>query len=295
MIWVSSTGVRAARITDSIRTLVDAGFRHVELSGGSEPYPELENELEALAEAGIGLQLHNYFPPPPEPFVLNLASLDTRVREQSITHCLRALDLSHRLGARRYGVHAGFLFDVPPSELGGALGDRPLVDKDAALEAFVSALATLSAAAGDVRLYVENNVLSARNRQTWPGANPLLLCRAADWRELRPLLQPLGIGLLLDLAHLRVSATSLGLDFRAEAEELLAATDCLHLSDNDGLRDNNGPLTADGPVMQALRGLDQPPASVTLEVYTGLPDITTSADLLEELWPGLRKETDDAP
>lgn len=287
MIHISSSGLPAPRITDTIDRLAAAGFRGIELSGGSTHYPGLEQDLLDHAGAGLDLQLHNYFPPPVEPFVLNLASLDDGIHARSLAHCRRALALSNRLGARRYGVHAGFLLDPAPRELGQALADRPFADRDRALERFVSSLAELATEAGATRLYIENNVLSARNRRTWPGPNPLLLCCAADWRELRPLLEPLGIGLLLDLAHLRVSAHSLGLDFAAEADELLCASDYLHLSDNNGLEDSNGPLCADGEILASLSRLGSPPAALTLEVYTGLDHIRESARLLDGLWPGL--------
>ena len=286
MIWVSSSGVRARRISAAVQQLAEAGFTQLELSGGTEPYPELESDLLELAAGGrLRFQLHNYFPPPASPFVLNLASMDELILQASLEHVKRALDLSRKLGATRLAVHAGFRFDVPPGELGGALGERPLAAHADSLQRFVASLRELAPHAGSVRLYVENNVLSERNRRTWPGENPLLLCCAADWRELKPMLEPLGIGLLLDLAHLKVSTRSLGLDFETEAAELLAETDYLHLSDNDGLRDSNQELLEEGSVMQALRRLPAPPTCMTLEVYSGLEAITRSARRLEALWP----------
>jgi len=45
--------------------------------------------------------IHNYFPPPSKPFVLNLASLDDKLYKQSIDLCINAIKLSKNLGGNR--------------------------------------------------------------------------------------------------------------------------------------------------------------------------------------------------
>jgi hypothetical protein len=62
--------------------------------------------------------VHNYFPPPAEPFVINLASQDSTLLQRSRAHCRAAIDLSSRLGGAVYAAHAGFTADVSPEILG---------------------------------------------------------------------------------------------------------------------------------------------------------------------------------
>ena len=50
---------------------------------------------------------------------------------------------------------------------------------------------------------------------------------------------PKNINLLVDVAHLKVSANSLGLDYFGELEKLFQLADYVHLSDNDGYSDQN--------------------------------------------------------
>jgi sugar phosphate isomerase/epimerase len=52
-------------------------------------------------------------------------------------------------------------------------------------------------------------------------------------------------GILLDTAHLKVSALTLGFGLEEAAKKVLPATRCIHHSDNEGLHDNNQPFGAD--------------------------------------------------
>jgi sugar phosphate isomerase/epimerase len=72
-------------------------------------YDDLLNDLlELKAKYNLTYRCHNYFPPPPKSFVLNLASLDDDIFQMSMDHAKKALELSESLGADKYGLHAGF-------------------------------------------------------------------------------------------------------------------------------------------------------------------------------------------
>ena len=189
------------------------------------------------AEFGLSYLVHHYFPPPPEHFVLNLASLDEAIFDSSVAHCREALRVARLLGAEKYGVHAGFLIAVKVSELGRAVARRAPTDADDAVDRFTEAVRSLlSTAAGQVRLYVENNVLTRQNWERYGGFNPFL---GTDADSCERLMHDTGCAPLLDLGHLRVSCRSLGRNFEADAVRMLAWTDYLHVSDNNGLADTN--------------------------------------------------------
>ena len=84
---------------------------------------------------------------------------------------------------------------------------------------------------------IENNVLSAKNSQEF-SANPLLMCDPQECQKIMGLL-PGSVKQLIDVAHLKVSATSLNFDSSEMfdlCDERIAA---YHLSDNNGLEDSN--------------------------------------------------------
>jgi len=212
-IFVSSSGIGGTRIGEVARKLADLGFDRIELSGGTEWYSGWRDDLAALrAERGVQFLCHNYFPPPRRPLVVNLASLDPETHERSLEVLADGVRHSAELGGRRFGLHAGFLLDFSCAELGNQLGRRPLFPREAAAAAFWRGFERLErAAAGQgIGLYVENNVYSARNREVYGLQPPFFMTCHADIEEFT---SGRRAGLLLDLAHLRVSCRTLGLDF----------------------------------------------------------------------------------
>ena len=96
--YISSSCFRGERIGDVVADMAEQGFRKIELSGGTQPYPQLTEDLLQLQEQyQLDLLCHNYFPPPPIPFVLNLASLDDAIYAASLSHVEGALNLSRQL------------------------------------------------------------------------------------------------------------------------------------------------------------------------------------------------------
>ena len=237
MIYISTGGFRD-RPADAVSAeLLNAGVKSIELSGGA--YSEtLLIDLQSL-KTDVQFQIHNYFPPPADPFVLNLGSLDTVIGERSVAHVEQALQWCVTLGADRYSFHAGFLLDPKVDELGKRIPNRRLYDRDECIEVFVgrvSRLAEIADRAG-VNLMIENNVLSAKNAHEF-SANPLLMCEPQECQKILGLI-PASVGLLVDVAHLKVSANSLNFDPSQMFDMCYERIAGHHLSDNNGLEDSN--------------------------------------------------------
>lgn len=281
-IYVSSSCVRNERIGQSVLELARQGYRNIELSGGTEPYSSLVEELTYLKEEwGLNYLLHNYFPPPDKHFVLNLASLDEEVFQASLDHCKKAIELSLAMGASRFGLHAGFFIDIKPAEVGKPLSRVRFFDRQKSIDRFREAFLYLKGFAGDqLKLYLENNVLSRANYQTYQGKNPLFLTDSAAYEELAA---SLDFNLLLDVAHLKVSARSLGLDFEKELAKLTPRSDYIHISDNDGLRDANQAFLTNSLLYEQLGRCDLSGKIYTLEVYEGADALRKSFDNLQKL------------
>lgn len=267
MIYVSTGGFREKTADEVSAELLSAGVKNVELSGGRYSATLLQ-DLETLTP-NANFQVHNYFPPPEDPFVLNLGSLDTLVGDRSVAHVEQALTWCQALGADRYSFHAGFLLDPKVDELGKRIPSRSLFDRDESIEVFVSRVSRLAEIAerAGVRLMVENNVLSARNALEFP-ANPLLMCDPQECLKMLNML-PDSVGLLVDVAHLKVSANSLDFDPSKMFDLCHERITGHHLSDNNGLEDSNMPFDHDAWFWPHLRSeIDY----YSVEVYGRTPD-----------------------
>ncbi len=242
------------------------GLMRLELTSSFPHYEGIRAEVLAARQRGFQLLLHNYFPPPARGFVINLASENTEIRRRSVDHCLAGLELSAEIGAPYFSVHAGFALDPKPSELGRPVatgGRRALTD---AGRSFVEVVARLceSAEALGVNLLIENNVLCPGNLVD--GQNELLLgVTADDIHELFDVVRSRRLGLLLDVAHLKVSAQTLGLDRDASVEELSPYVRALHVSDNDGTVDNNQPFDRGAWFVQHLAKFPRLPCVIETE------------------------------
>jgi len=279
MIYVSTSCVKNRRIKESVKELAINGFKNIELSGGTEYYENFENDLVKLKDKyNLNYRCHNYFPPPKKTFVLNLASLNDEVFQMSFKHLEEAISLSGRLGANKYAFHAGFFINIRLDEIGKKLSRNDLFNKKKSIDRFCSAYRNLKNI-NNINLYIENNVFSSTNAKTYTEKKPFMMINFYEYQSLK---KKIDFNLLLDVAHLKVSAKTLGLDWKAEFEKMMNVSDYIHVSDNDGLHDLNHQLTKNSEIISILKKSDTQGKDFTLEVYDGMSAIKNSYDILIE-------------
>lgn len=256
-----STGMFTSTPMEAVQFLRAGGIEHIELSGCSF----VSDPIAGLADAASAgpLQVHNYFPPQRNPFVFNLCDPDREGRERSLRLAFDAIDLGKDLGSDVYSFHAGFLGTPAVSDLGRTWGVTNRVSLDQGVSLFAESVLRVAdyAEAREVSLLVENNVLTsgtARNN----GDDILLMTTPQGMRDV---LETVGRGvrLLMDVAHLNVSAQTLGFDAAAALAEVTDLVGGYHLSDNDGLVDSNDPIS---PESWFWSGLTSAVSFVTLEI-----------------------------
>ncbi len=282
MLYISSSCLREkkpCRIGDIIKKLAESGIRHIELSGGTDYYETIEQDLLNFGrQYGLTYACHAYFPPPEEPFVVNLASCDDEIYQQSIEHYVKCIGLLKRIGCRTLSVHAGFLTRIGVGEIGKRLQGEVVYEEEAAYERFIRAyrqIDGLCEGAG-ITLFLENNVLSGENYRVFGGRNLMMM---TDYKSIMRMKEQLTFRLLLDLGHLHVSCHTLGLDYREECRKLGAHARWLHISDNDGKWDAHQPLREEGSIVKAWKELYDRKIPITLETVGDMKEILQSAAL----------------
>ena len=239
MIYISTGGFKNQPASDTVKFLADDGFFSIELSGGIYEKNQLKKLKNLQAEYGITFKVHNYFPPPLVPFVFNLASLNDDIARLSIQHAMNAIDYASELGSDVYSFHAGFLIDPGVSELGKIISGRVLYDRTEAMNVFIKRVNDLSkyAFSKNISLLIENNVVSDSNYKKFSG-DPLLMTSVSECIYVMENTST-NVNLLIDVAHLKVSSKSLGLDSALLLTECKRWIKAYHLSDNNGLEDEN--------------------------------------------------------
>ena len=208
MIFISTGGFSNKKGTDAYQYLRKKGLKNIEFSGGTY----IKNFNYSLNKYKSNTQIHNYFPPAKSPFVLNLSSKNKKISSKSFNFVKRNIKLSKKLGAKFYSFHAGFRVDPNYKELGKRINKSLLISKKEATEIFLKKLIKLNqfAKKNGVKLLIENNVISKKNLRRF-NTNPFLLTTPKEiisfFNKLKKYRN--GIGLLLDVAYLKVSSKTL--------------------------------------------------------------------------------------
>ena len=235
-VFVSSYGIKKLSIIKTIEKFSKNNINNIELS--SNKYINKKEIKKILLFKKIKFKLHNYFPPPKIPFVINLASKDPNIIKKSINNIKKSIILSKKLKSSFFSFHAGFRIDPAVSDLGNSLFGK-ICDKKTALQIFKKNILLIHrfSKIHKIKLLIENNVITKKNFLNYKD-NPMLLTSPNDIRRFFKSL-PKDIGLLLDVAHLKVSSETEGFSLKKAFEILNPIVKGYHLSDNNGLIDNN--------------------------------------------------------
>jgi len=281
VIYVSSSCSNQKKIGAAIQELAEHGFQNIELSGGTGYYEGYEEDILRLKEKySLNFLVHNYFPPPKDDFVLNLASPNDAIFERSLEHLRRAIRLACLLGAEKFGFHAGYYADISVDRIGKAISAGHLSNTRQAYERFCKGFKLISNESKRLRIYVENNVYSKINFAAYGLRKPAMLISPTEHRELQ---EHIDFKLLLDVAHLYVSSKTLGFDFDSHFDQMIMETDYVHLSDNDGYHDQNASFTTDSRLLNRIEKRHLKNKTITLEIYTGIDGLKTSFDHISRI------------
>jgi sugar phosphate isomerase/epimerase len=239
-VFVSSAASKGSTCKEVVSSLLAGGIRNIELTAGLEKPEDALSYLYEAHSTGASFLVHNYFPQPSVPFVLNLASDDENTLQRSLDHCKRAIQICSNLTAPFYSVHSGFCFHAEPHHLGKNQSQLRAIPRRKAEEIFCTSLRELVqfGSALGVRIAIENNVVTQKNAEQ--GSERYLGVHAG---ELLRLCDETGVTILLDVAHAKVSARTLGFSPIDYINEVASKVEAVHLSDNNGEGDTNDPIT----------------------------------------------------
>ena len=255
--YLSTSCFGRSYVSDAIRQCHEISPHRIEISAPHhhQTLDELEEILKGFRENGYALTLHNYFPPPEESFVLNMAAGDDIGKACTQALVKGALRLAIAAGSPLYGIHAGYLARADAKADGTFAFDDELSPYGEALEravAFINEIAPAYEEAG-VRFLVENLFPSPKKRHS-------LFCSLEEIREFMSQI-PKSVGLLLDLGHLNVSSGIMEFDrdlfidnYLTEFADRLVE---VHISENEGLKDEHLSVKKGSWQLEALKSIHQ--------------------------------------
>lgn len=282
MIFVSSACLKKHNIAEIIQQLAERGIRNIELSGGTDYYDSIEDDLKILKQKyHLRYACHAYFPPPQAPFVVNLASCNDLIYQQSINHYIKCVEMLNRIKCKTLSIHAGFLIEIGADEVGHRLSSKVIYDEGKAYDRFCCAYEQITelCTKHDIALYLENNVLSTENYAEFDYHNYMMM---TDYASIIKMKKQIEFNLLLDLGHLHVSSNTLGLNYHEECKKLSEYIKWLHISENNGIIDEHKPLNKDSEILKEFKKVYCQDINITLETVGSMAEILSSIRLIEE-------------
>jgi sugar phosphate isomerase/epimerase len=208
----------------------------LEFSANTEYEPDIVRHLKKINGPFL---IHNYFPRPKKDFTINLASENTRIRKESIAHCINAVKLCTLFRLPFYSVHAGFRLDVPPVHLGKQFPEIELLSYEDAYEFFLDSIRKIlkETSSSPCKILIENNVITQQNMKGME--NPLLMCHFVEMERLLTDLGDNQFGFLVDFGHLNVSSRTLGFSKECFLDALDDHMFCFHVHENNAEMDQH--------------------------------------------------------
>ncbi len=236
-IFVSTTAIGSENLDTIVNKFNKHRIKNIELSYGVYE-KSFEKSFKKLYKKNNFI-FHNYFPKPEKDFVINLASINKKIRTKSLRFIKKNINFSAKYKMKYYSFHAGFLIDPKPRSLGGAIPKVSVQPRKKSIKVFISSINILSryAKKKKIQLFIENNVISKENLKKFK-KNPLLMTEPKEIENIMCKL-PKNVKLLMDVAHLKVSSQTLKFNLIKSFKDLKKYTGAYHLSDNNGIIDNN--------------------------------------------------------
>ncbi|MFC1807231.1 sugar phosphate isomerase/epimerase family protein [Candidatus Omnitrophota bacterium] len=192
----------------------------------------------------INFYIHNYFPIPASPVVLNPAMEKTAA--YTITRCKKAIDLCVEFNIPFYSMHAGMAFDPNPGDLGNSQAHFEPISLNESRDILVRSCVEIAeyAKIRGVGVLLENNVaanINCPNRLN----DRYHLADPDESSKLIGLFDNSNLGMLLDVGHLKVSAQTLGFDPKIFIANFRRHIRAVHISDNNGNEDQHLLINSD--------------------------------------------------
>lgn len=250
---------------------------NIELSGGSQQEPYLLGNLKKIKEEkDISFLIHNYFPPPKNHILLNIANTDdvTRGFIKETMEYVRGLEIDY------YSIHSGYTRDL---YFENELWSPDPMGKQYTLDGIYENVEWFRKEFPETKLALENMNPSNNNEEN------IFFCHID--RIIDILENNKEIYLLLDLGHLKISSVILDFDFHAAAKILFDTYIDrileIHLSENEGLYDDHNLILSDSlqykMIKENAESIIRREINVTLEARgQSLEDLQECYLLIEE-------------
>jgi sugar phosphate isomerase/epimerase len=219
-IFVSTTFAEDnSKVSEILKLCKKARILNVEL-GSNHAYEKNFDHI--IKKYNFRFLVHNYFPIPKRNFVVNIASLNNKIRNLSLQHAKRAISFCKKINSKLYTIHPGFLLD--PIKANSSTKNYDFLKK-----------ITNFAKNRGVKVAIETE--GSFNKSGF-----LLMQRPKEYKRLFKYFKPKELGINLNIGHLNLASNAFNFSKTKFVNNLKPYILAFELSHNNGIEDQHLPL-----------------------------------------------------
>ena len=239
-VYVSTTFIKnGKKIKSALDKLKSAGIKNVEL-GSNHIY---EKNFNYIKKYNFYFLIHNYFPTPKKDFIINIASLNKKIRNRSLSQIKRSINFYKKIGAKIYTFHPGFIYH--PISISNSKNNYDFIWKNkknnknynSAFNQMILSLTKIVAFAkkNKVRIAIETE-------GSYKKKDVLLMQKPEEYRKLIKYFKPKELGINLNIGHLNLASKAFKFSKSKFINTIKPYIVAMELSHNNGRDDQHLPL-----------------------------------------------------
>lgn len=244
-IFVSTTFLKDnISLKKCLRMLENNGISSVEI-GSNHCY---EPSYNYINDYSFKYLVHNYFPVPKKSLVVNIASLNEKIHENSIKHIKNSIDFCTNINAKLYTFHPGFLTDPLGSNQSAINYDFNWENEELKKVNYEIAWERMIYAFKEIIHYAnqKNINIAFETEGSFYRKDHLMMQQPKEYIRLLNVFPNKEIGINLNIGHMILAANAFGFSYRSFVDLIADFVVAMELSHNDGIEDQHLPLQSDG-------------------------------------------------
>ena len=240
-IFVSTTFAKDdSRISDVLKICKKEKVFNIEL-GSNHIY---ENNFKRIINKyNFKFIIHNYFPIPKKSFVVNIASLNKKIRDLSLQHIKKAIIFCKETNSKLYTFHPGFLYDPISASRSKENYDFIWRNKNLKKNRNLAYKQMLLSLKKIVNFAKKKQIkIAIETEGSFRKKNLCLMQTPEEYKKLFYYFSPSDLGISLNIGHLNLASRAFNFSRKKFVDGIKNYIVALELSHNNRLDDQHLPL-----------------------------------------------------
>lgn len=186
--------------------------------------------------------VHNYFPIPKKSFVVNVASLNQKIRKKSISHVKKCIRFTKSINSKLYTFHPGFLEDPISSNKNSKNYD--FVWSKSKKNTYQKVFKQMIISLKEISSYAKQKSVSIaiETEGSFKKKDLLVMQRPKEFIQLFKYFKPADLGINLNIGHLNLASKAFRFSKTNFVKLLRNYIVAIEISHNNGLEDQHLPI-----------------------------------------------------